>query len=317
VSSCLSQQWAHSAPVSTALGDTLHTDLEYGLFHIDNAFKSNPLLIFILVAWQRCPVLNSKTNAAKTLTNILQGNIWSVCQLKFQCFASVKKTTLVTAVFWLLWLTYKSLCLQGLTGCSLTLSSHYLLYRFAFVILLLVTLCSCVFARGSKQEHTEWFSRPTWISPWHLKNSQKWSRQTGRCGLGRAAQLPPLDRTASSLVHQTVSTGLKSEEKDGELAVSSVGCDCCIFLSITERLNVQAEKALGNAPEALHRTRAVQLRKPSPRRSVYISQTPPWTSTADGKNRKRATEKNKDIEVDNRLIIHYIWMLFRYRILIQ
>lgn len=69
---------------------------------------------------------------------VLQGNIWSGCQVKLQRFALVKKNTLVTAVFWLLRLTYKSLWPQGLAGCSLTLPLHNLP--------LFVCLCFCVFA---------------------------------------------------------------------------------------------------------------------------------------------------------------------------
>ena len=53
---------------------------------------------------------------------VLQGSIWSVCQIKLQRFALVRNTTLVTAVFWLRWLTHKHLWPWGLAGCSLTLS---------------------------------------------------------------------------------------------------------------------------------------------------------------------------------------------------
>lgn len=97
--------------------------------------------------WQRCHVLCSardqilSKHSLKLL--VLQGNIWSVCQIKLQHFALVRKTTLVTAVFWLLWLTYKSLWPQGLAGCSLTLSSHNPALFFFFSC----PLCLCMFLR--------------------------------------------------------------------------------------------------------------------------------------------------------------------------
>ena len=62
------------------------------------------------------------------------------------------------------------------------------------------------------------------------------------------------------------------------------------FFSFSERFQLHAEKQrthAWNAPQALHKRRAVQLHKPSPHRSVYISHTPQWTSTADGREKKQ------------------------------
>lgn len=83
---------------------------------------------------------------------VLQGSIWSVCQIKLQSFASVRKTTLGTAVFWLLWLTYNSLWPRGLAGCSLTSSSHnpslccfsLLLFFYIFLSVLYILMYACV-----------------------------------------------------------------------------------------------------------------------------------------------------------------------------
>lgn len=110
------------------------------------------MLIFSHPVWHGCHVLDStrdqilSKHSLKLL--VLQGNIWSACQIKLQRFALVRKTTLVTAVFWLLWLTYKSLWPQGLAGCSLTLSLHNpsLLSVFSFFSLslyVLLYLCMC------------------------------------------------------------------------------------------------------------------------------------------------------------------------------
>ncbi len=107
----------------------------------------------IFSVWQRCHVLYStrdqilSKHSLKLL--VLQGNIWSVCQIKLQHFALVRKTTLVTAVFWLLWLTYKSLWPQGLAGCSLTLSSHNpsLFLFFSSSLFLCMCLCVCMRVR--------------------------------------------------------------------------------------------------------------------------------------------------------------------------
>lgn len=174
--------------------------------------------MFSYAVWQGCYVLYStrdqilSKHSLKLL--VLQGNIWSVCQIKLQRFAMVRKTTLVTAVFWLLWLTYKSVWPQGLAGCSLTLSLHNpSLFFFCFFSQSLYVLVDLYV----------WFS--TWISPWHRKSSQKQSKQAGMSGLDRAALLQPLDGTPLSLVHQTVSAGFKLKEKVGEWADSSVGCD--------------------------------------------------------------------------------------------
>ena len=140
---------------------------------------------------------------------VLQGNIWCVCQIKLQRFALVWKNTLVTAVFWLLWLTYKSLWPQGLAACSLTLSSHNPSLPICFFFSSSVFLCSgrvCTHGSG------------TWTSPWHLKNSQKWSRRAGTSGPGRAAPPRPPDRTLSSLARRTASAEFKFKKKKEEEA---------------------------------------------------------------------------------------------------
>lgn len=167
------------------------------------SFTNIPMLVFSQVMC--CILLETKMLSKHPLKLlVLQGNnIWSVCQIKLQRFALVRKTTLVTAVFWLLWLTYKSLWPQGLAGCSLTLSLHN---PSSLLLFFSSPLCPCMFLCiwAQTKKHV-WFS--TWISPWRLKNSQKQSRQAGRSGLDMAARLRPLVQTLWSLVHRTVSAG--------------------------------------------------------------------------------------------------------------
>lgn len=55
---------------------------------------------------------------------VLKSSISCVCQIKLQHFFWVRRAILVAAVFWLQWLTHKSLWPLGLAGCSLTLSWH-------------------------------------------------------------------------------------------------------------------------------------------------------------------------------------------------
>lgn len=220
---------------------------------------------------------------------VLQGNIWCVCQIKLQRFALVWKNTLVTAVFWLLWLTYKSLWPQGLAACSLTLSSHnpsLSLHLFFFSPPSLYVLD--VFAR---------YGSGTWTSPWHLRSSQKWSRRAGTSGPGRAAPPRPPDRTLSSLARRTASAGLKFKKKKKEEAGEfswqlSLAVNVAFFSKVITQ-NVQQkgrENMPENAPQALRKRRAVQRRTPSPRRSAYTSRTPPWTSITGVRDTKRAAE---------------------------
>lgn len=238
---------------------------------------------------------------------VLQGNIWCVCQIKLQRFALVWKNTLVTAVFWLLWLTYKSLWPQGLAACSLTLSSHnpsLSLHLFFFSPPSLYVLD--VFAR---------YGSGTWTSPWHLRNSQKWSRRAGTSGPGRAAPPRPPDRTLSSLARRTASAGLKFKKKKKEEAGEfswqlSLAVNVAFFSKVITQ-NVQQkgrENMPENAPQALRKRRAVQRRKPSPRRSAYTSRTPPWTSiTGVRETQREQLRMRKDAGVDDEIIIYVIF----------
>lgn len=103
----------------------------------------------------------------------------------------------------------------------------------------------------------------------------------------------------------------KKEEEAGEFSWQlSLAVNVAFFSKVITQ-NVQQkgrENMPENAPQALRKRRAVQRRKPSPRRSAYTSRTPPWTSiTGVRETQREQLRMRKDAGVDDEIIIYVIF----------